>query len=84
MSLEEKRKQLAEWILSSDEATLNKVEEVRAAYDTASHEEIVAVTVQGQPLTKKQYIARIDEARAQFKRGESITTEELIKEMKTW
>lgn len=84
MSLEEKRKQLAEWILSSDEATLNKVEEVRAAYDTASDEEIVAVTVQGQPLTKKQYIARIDEARAQFKRGEYTSQEDLEKEMLNW
>jgi predicted transcriptional regulator len=45
---------------------------------------IVAYTTAGQPLTEKQYIAKIEKAIEQAKRGELITDEELQKEIEMW
>ena len=45
---------------------------------------IVAYTTAGQPLTKKQYIAKIEKAIEQAERGELITDEELQKEIEMW
>jgi len=45
---------------------------------------IVAYTTAGQPLTEKQYIAKIERAIEQADRGELITDDELQKEIETW
>ena len=45
---------------------------------------IVSYTNAGQPLTEKQYIAKIEKAIEQANRGELITDEELQKEIETW
>ena len=45
---------------------------------------IVAYTTAGQPLTEKQYIAKIEKAIEQAERGELITDEELQKEIEMW
>lgn len=42
--------------------------------------EIVAYTVQGEPLTKEQYIERVQKASL----GELTSTEDLEKEMQGW
>ena len=41
-------------------------------------------TVQGKPLTQKQYKDEIDEARKQYETGEYITQEELEKKTENW
>jgi len=41
-------------------------------------------TVQGKPLTKKQYKDEIDEARKQYETDEYITQKELEKKTKNW
>ena len=46
--------------------------------------EIVAYTTAGMPLTRKQYIEKIEKAIAEADRGELITDEELEKEIATW
>ena len=45
---------------------------------------IVAYTTAGQPLTEKQYIAKIEKAIKQADRGELIMDDELQKEIETW
>jgi len=45
---------------------------------------IVAYTTASQPLTEKQYIAKIEKAIEQAERGELITDEELQKEIEMW
>ncbi|MDR0863756.1 MAG: hypothetical protein LBO74_02335 [Candidatus Symbiothrix sp.] len=46
--------------------------------------EIVAYTTLGKPLTRAQYIEKIDRAIAQADRGELLTDDELQKEIETW
>jgi predicted transcriptional regulator len=47
-------------------------------------EEIIAYTTSDEPLTKRQYIEKIEQAIAEADRGELITDEELQKEIDTW
>jgi predicted transcriptional regulator len=46
--------------------------------------EIVAYTTAGQPLTRAQYIERINIGLEQCRNGEFVTLEELQKEIDTW
>ena len=85
MTVDEKRKELAKWILESkDETILNRVEEVRATYQTSFDEEVVAVTVQGKSLTRAQYIQEIDDRVTMVQAGHYTTQEDLEKEMLDW
>jgi hypothetical protein len=47
-------------------------------------EEIVAFTVEGKPLTRASYKAELLEAKAEIKRGEYISQEDLEKESERW
>ena len=47
-------------------------------------DEIVAYTVCGSPLTKSQYIEKINRAIDQAERGELLTDKELQKEIDSW
>lgn len=46
--------------------------------------EIVAYTVQGKPLTRKQYVHEIDKALKQIEQGKIISDEDMQKEIETW
>ena len=46
--------------------------------------EIVAYTTAGEPLSRKQYVEKIERAIAEADRNELITDEELEKEILTW
>ena len=46
--------------------------------------EIVAYTIKGKPLTKKEYIKQIKEADASINAGEYTTVEDLEKEVQNW
>ena len=52
--------------------------------DRARDKEIVAYTTAGKPLSKKQYIEKIEKAIAEADRNELITDDELEKEIVTW
>ena len=56
----------------------------RMQKELSESKNIVAYTTAGQPLTEKQYIAKIEKAIEQAERGELITDEELQKEIETW
>ena len=46
--------------------------------------EIVSYTTAGNPLTRKQYIEKIERAISEANRGELISDDELEKEITTW
>lgn len=71
---------------SSDEKFLRMVNALQKSYfeDESSDNEIVAYTVEGQPLNRKEYIRQIKEAEAQIERGEYITVEDLERESANW
>ncbi len=46
--------------------------------------EIVAYTIQGEPLTKEEYIRLIKEADKSINSGDFITVEDLEKEVQNW
>ena len=47
-------------------------------------DEFVAYTTSGKPLTRNQYIEKINKAIAEADRGELLTTKDLQKEVETW
>jgi len=47
-------------------------------------EDIVAYTVQGEPLTKEMYIKKVKDAEASVKAGNYTTLEDLEKEAENW
>lgn len=47
-------------------------------------EEIVAYTVDGKPLTLKEYKEKLDSATERVKNGRYTTHEDLLKEIKSW
>jgi hypothetical protein len=57
---------------------------VKAAIDNYHEEEIVAFTVEGKPLTRAAYKAELLDAKAEIKRGEYISQEDLEKESERW
>ena len=46
--------------------------------------EIVAYTTSGSPLTKSEYIEQINIGIKQIENGETVTDDELRKEIETW
>ncbi|OEJ99342.1 hypothetical protein A8C32_09265 [Flavivirga aquatica] len=53
---------------------------LRYIEEHSSKDEIVAYTVQGEPLTKKKYIQKVKDA----EKGNFISSEELKKRMQSW
>ena len=47
-------------------------------------DKFVAYTTSGKPLTRSQYIEKINKAIAEADRGELLTTEDLQKVVETW
>lgn len=52
--------------------------------DTSSDTDIVAYTIQGKPLTQKEYVQQIKDADVSVSAGEYITVEDLEKEVQNW
>ena len=57
---------------------------VRMQKELYKKDEIVAFTTSGNPLSKKQYVEKIEKAIAEADRGELIIDGELRKEVETW
>lgn len=49
-----------------------------------SDDDVVAYTVQGEPLTKSMYIQKVKDAEASVKAGNYTTVEDLEKEAENW
>ncbi len=62
-------------------STASLLEKINTLLD---EEMIVGYTVDGQPLTKKAYNARLKAAEKQIRAGQTLTQEELEKEVERW
>jgi hypothetical protein len=80
MDVQAKRIELVKWILSVQEELLYKVSELKEK----SSPEIVAYTVQEEPLTKSKYIKKVKDAEKRIDQGDFTSHEDLAKEMKDW
>ncbi len=65
----------------ADEKLLQVVKET---IDNYKEEEIVAHTVEGKPLTRKEYKEKLDNALQRVREGHYTTHEDLLNEMKNW
>ncbi len=62
-------------------STASLLEKINTLLD---EEMTVGYTVDGQPLTKKAYNARLKAAEKQIRAGQTLTQEELEKEVERW
>lgn len=80
MDIQATRIELAQKLLSEKrESVLQKISQLLSKSD-----EIVAYTTSGEPLTKVDYNARLEEAEKDIKAGRIIDHEALKKKVKTW
>jgi tRNA G18 (ribose-2'-O)-methylase SpoU len=77
----ELRNSILEYINTADERLLKVVKAVIESYQ---ENDIVAYTVEGNPLNKIAYKEELQQAEADIKRGEYITQEDLEKESDNW
>lgn len=69
-------------LLNDADEKLLKV--VKETIDNYKEEEIVAHTVEGKPLTRKEYKEKLDNAFLDYKKGNFTTQEDLEKEIENW
>jgi adenosylmethionine-8-amino-7-oxononanoate aminotransferase len=72
---------MIDYINNADERLLKVLKAVVESYN---EETIVAYSVEGTPLTKKQYQTTLTEAEDAIEKGEYITQEDLEKESENW
>ncbi|WP_299666874.1 hypothetical protein [uncultured Polaribacter sp.] len=79
MNSKEKRIALSKWILETDENVLNEVEAIYNVHQNEEHSsKIVGYTIDGEPLTKKNYIKHINRIRTDVDNGaKTFTTSEV-------
>jgi hypothetical protein len=77
----ELRDSVLEYINTADERLLKVVKAVIESYQ---ENDVVAYTVDGNPLNRVTYREELQEAKAEIKRGEYITQEDLEKESNNW
>jgi len=75
------KERLIQYINNADERLLHVVKAVIESY---KDNEIVAYSVEGNPLTQKQYHRELMAAEEEVARGEFISQEDLEQETETW
>jgi len=65
-------------LLVEEESILNRIDEI------LENELIVGYTVEGKPLTKKEYNQRLAVAEKQLRYGETTSQEDLESESESW
>lgn len=80
MDVQAKRIEIAKWVLSLEEEVLEKLDTLK----NRTTSKIVAFTVHGEALTKKQYAQKLKEAEQQIDAGNFTTHEDLKREMQDW
>ena len=81
MNLDARKLELMYWLLQiNDESKLEKIIALKAILD----KDIVAHTVDGYPIDRKDYINRVKEADERISLGRYIPIEDLEKEMEGW
>jgi DNA polymerase III psi subunit len=77
--------ELKDSILKSlNTADENLLKIVKETIDNYNEDEIVTHSVEGKPLTRKQYKQKISDALLDFKKGNHTTQEDLEKEIESW
>ena len=76
------KKSVQNYIDTADNRLLKMIKALVESY----HEEdqIVAYTVDGKPLTRKQYNQKLVDAETEIQRGELTSVEDLEKESQNW
>lgn len=77
----ELKESVLQYINSADERLLKVVKAVIESYQ---EDEIIAYTVNGNPLTRNQYKIELTEAIEEINRGKFISQEDLEKESESW
>jgi len=82
MDLEARKYEFIRSLFKVEKASImDKLEKV---LKKEQQEEIVAYTVEGQPLTRSQYKKELLDAEAEIERGDYTTQEDLEKESENW
>jgi hypothetical protein len=81
MDIAAKKLELMDWLLHlEDESKLRQVIAFKANMET----DIVAYHVKGYPITREEYIGKVQEADERISSGKSTTMEDLEKEIENW
>ena len=81
MNIEAKKIELVDWLLHiNDESKLKKIIALKSVLDN----DVVAHTVSGYPIDKKEYIALVKQADERISSGKYKTIEDLEKEIENW
>ena len=81
MEAVELRKKLMRYIETADERLLNVVKAVVESYE---ENDIVAYTVKGEPLTRKQYRKELIAGEEEISKQEYTSQEDIEKESENW
>ena len=83
MSTTQVKKELQHYIEKADDRILHAMYAMLQSY-LQEENEIVAFTVQGHPLTKKEMLTALDEAVADVEKGNGLTSDEIRNAKKKW
>lgn len=77
----ELREEVLKKVQDADERLLAMINALAISYQES---EVIAYTVEGEPLSREQYKQELQEAKAEYKRGEYTAVDDLKKEIKDW
>ncbi len=81
MDITARKMELMDWLLHiDDESKLRKIFALKSILD----KEVVAHTISGYPVDKKEYINMVKEADERISSGKFTTIEDLEKEIENW
>ncbi|AWH73738.1 hypothetical protein DCS32_06070 [Dokdonia sp. Dokd-P16] len=81
MGERELREEVLKKVQDADERLLAMIKALAISYQES---EVIAYTVDGEPLGREQYKQELKEAKAEYKRGEYTAVDDLKKEIKGW
>jgi len=82
MDIQSTKLEIIQFVLNSNEEGV--IAKIKSIVDKEKLEEIVAYSVEGKPLTFRQYQNELKEAEEEIERGDFMTSEELEKEIASW
>lgn len=71
-------KELQKYIEQADDRMLNAIHAMLQTY-LQHKNEIAALTIQGQPLTKKKMLSNLDQAASEVEKGNGLTSNDIRK-----
>ena len=80
----ELKNKIQTYLDKADERLLRIVNSVFESYYQEENDEILGYDAQGNPITKSQFIERINQAEKDIEAGNFTTHEDLLEEMKKW